>query len=114
MAKAGTRTIDASSSVRCMVVDLTPEQETACRRALFPVEFVRATGVREACTIMSVVLPLLVIVDEAISDADRLALAEFTTACGAEIVMVERTPTAIASRLLEALRVAERRRLGAL
>lgn len=101
--------------LRCMVVGLTPEQTEACRRAIMPVEVVPMRGVREACASMSTVLPLVVIVDDNISDADRSALSEFTTACGAEIVPMENAPLAkgFSSRLLDALRVAERRRLGA-
>jgi hypothetical protein len=108
----GSRTIDGAVVLRCMVVGLTAEQEQACRRAIVPVEVVRSPDVREACASMSTVLPLLVIVDEEISDADRSALSEFTTACGAEIVTVERTPAGVAARLLDALRIAERRRMG--
>ncbi|MDF2695096.1 MAG: hypothetical protein K0S65_3479 [Labilithrix sp.] len=101
--------------LRCMVVGLTTDQEEACRRAIVPVEVVRRRDVSEACASMSTVLPLVVVVDENISDADRAALAEFTTACGAELVTLDQVPAdrVHAARLLEALRVAERRRLGA-
>jgi hypothetical protein len=110
----GSRTIDGAAMLRCMVVGLTPEQEEACRRAIVPVEIVRSGDVRQACASMSTVLPLVVVVDEGISDADRQALSEMSTACGAEIVVIEHTPTAkgYATQLLDALRVAERRRLG--
>jgi hypothetical protein len=100
-----------------MVVALTPDQEESCRGAIVPVEIVRASTVRDACVSMSSVLPLLVVVDAAISDADRSSLSEMTTACGAEIVTIESgsdaTGKAFATRLLDALRVAELRRLGA-
>jgi hypothetical protein len=110
----GSRTIDGASMLRCMVVGLTSEQEEACRRALVPVEVVHRRDVGEACASMSTVLPLLVVIDEGISDADRAALAEMTTACGAEIVAIEHAPAGkpFATRLLDALRIAERRRLG--
>ncbi|MBX3262850.1 MAG: hypothetical protein KF782_24435 [Labilithrix sp.] len=115
MPRLASRTIDGASILRAMSVGLTPEQESACRRALVPVEVVRAADVRSACATMSMVLPLVVIVDEAISEADRAELAELTTACGAEIVALARAPagTGYAEHLLEAVRVAERRRVGA-
>jgi hypothetical protein len=64
---------------------------------------------------MSTILPLLVVVDEAISDTDRTSLSEMSTACGAEIVMAGHgsLDKPFAAKLLEALRVAERRRFGA-
>jgi hypothetical protein len=97
-----------------MVVGLTPEQEEACRIAILPVEVVRARDVREACSSMSTVLPLVVVVDEAISDTDRTSLIEMSTACGAEIVTAGHAvlDKSFATKLLDALRVAERRRLG--
>ncbi|MBX3200870.1 MAG: hypothetical protein KF850_35865 [Labilithrix sp.] len=115
MPRLGTRTIDGASMLRAMCVGLTSEQEGACRRALVPVEVVRAADVRSACATMSLVLPLVVIVDEAISDGDRAELAELTTACGAELVALAREPTerGYAERLLEAVRVAELRRVVA-
>ncbi|HVH47853.1 MAG TPA: hypothetical protein VM925_36210 [Labilithrix sp.] len=97
-----------------MVVGLTAEQEAACRDAIAPVEIVRGGDVREACASMSTVLPLVVVVDDDISEADHADLAEFATACGAELVTVPRTVTGkgFGARLFEALRIAERRRLG--
>lgn len=63
---------------------------------------------------MSMVLPLVVVVDEAISEADRASLSEMATACGAEIVLAGSAgfEKPFAMKLLEALRVAERRRFG--
>lgn len=97
-----------------MLVGLDAEQEKVCRGALMPVEVVSTPDVKAACTSMSTVLPLVVIVQESLTDADRTTLSEMTTACGAEIVTMESDPTTktFASRLLEALRIAERRRLG--
>ncbi|HEY8429780.1 MAG TPA: hypothetical protein VIL20_15455 [Sandaracinaceae bacterium] len=110
----GTRTMDGASFLRCMVVALSPEQEEACRRAILPVEIIRAEDVRQACASMSTVLPLVVVVDEGISDADRASLSEMATACGAEIVTAGRIDFGkeFAARLLDAVRVAELRRLG--
>jgi hypothetical protein len=97
-----------------MLVGLTPEQEAACKHAVVPVPVVRANDVSDACASMSTVLPLVVVVDEGISDADREALTEFTTACGAELVTLEQPPVGgYAKRLFDALVVAERRRVGA-
>jgi hypothetical protein len=96
-----------------MVVAMTPEQEEACRRAIVPVEIIRADDVRQACASMSTVLPLVVVVDQGMSDADRSSLAEMATACGAELVTAEQySGNVLATRLLDALRTAERRRLG--
>jgi hypothetical protein len=114
MARIGARTIDGISTLRCMTVGLTPEQENACRRAIVPVEVVGRKDVAEACASMSMLLPLVVIVDEGISESDRQTLSEMTTACGAEIVLLDRNPAerAFTTRVLEAFRIAERRRLG--
>lgn len=97
-----------------MTVALSDEQAEACRRAIVPVEIVKTADVREACTKMSTVLPLVVVVDESISDADHATLSEMAMACGAEIVTAfhAETPKLFAAKLLDALRVAERRRLG--
>ncbi len=110
----GSRTIDGASMLRCMAVSLTPQQEDAVRRAIVPVEIVRRADVKEASSSMSTVLPLVVVIDEGMSTADRTTLSEMATACGAEIVAIEHTPSGpqFAARLLDALRVAERRRLG--
>jgi hypothetical protein len=65
---------------------------------------------------MSTVLPLIIIVDEqAITDAERTALRDMATACGAEVVVLDEgvaVSKSFTSKLLDALRVAERRRLG--
>src|SRR5689334_4889065 len=87
----GSRTIDGASLLRCMAVGLSPEQETACRRAIVPVEVVPEKDVRSACASMSTVLPLIIVVDEALSEPDRASLAEMATACGAEIVTASHT-----------------------
>ena len=110
----GSRTIDGASSLRCLTVALSPAQEATCRNAIMPVEVVCTKHVKDACTVMSTVLPLVVVVDEGMSDADRAALSEMTIACGAEIVTMEATKAgkSFAASLLEALRIAERRRLG--
>ena len=97
-----------------MVIGLTQEQEEQCRKAIVPVEVVPSRDVREACAVMSTVLPLVVVVDDVISDADRAQLSEITTACGAEVVTLSDALSGkgMAATLLEALRIAERRRLG--
>jgi hypothetical protein len=97
-----------------MTVALSPAQFEAVRRAIVPVKVVPSRDVRDACASMSTILPLVVVVDEDISDADRVAVSEMATACGAEIVTLETTPTdsLVTTRVLEALRIAERRRLG--
>jgi hypothetical protein len=109
----GSRTIDGASSLRCMVVGLSDAQVDECRRALVPVEVVPKHEVGEAVSSMSTVLPLVVIVGE-LSDPDRATLSEMATACGAEIVLLAEAGGGkqFTARLLEALRVAERRRLG--
>src|SRR5688572_3650124 len=89
---ATSRTIDGISTLRCMVIGLTSEQEAACRRAIVPVEVVARKDVTDACASMSLLLPLVVIVDESLSEGDRQTLSEMTTACGAEIVTMDRNP----------------------
>jgi hypothetical protein len=100
-----------------MVVGFDPPRLEECRRALVPVEAIAAADVKEACKMMSTVLPLVVLVDDALGDADRAQLAEMSTACGAEILVVRHghddiSTNKFTSKLLDALRVAERRRLG--
>jgi hypothetical protein len=110
----GSRTIDGAAALRCMVVALPREQVEACRRAILPVEIVERDDVAEACASMSTVLPLVVVIDAATPDVERTMLGEMATACGAEIVWLDAllVGKAFAERLLEALRIAERRRLG--
>lgn len=115
MSRLGGRpTVDGVPNLRCMTVALTPEQEEACRNAIMPIPLSRAGTVMEACASMSTVLPLVVIIDEKMSRADRDAMSEFITACGAELVPLEQglAGKALAKRLLDAIVVAERRRMG--
>lgn len=110
----GSRTIDGARALRALFVGLDAQQEDACRRAIVPVEIVKAETVLEACSSMSTVLPLVVVTDEGISETDRSTLSDMATACGAELVLTPRT-VAVAplnASLLDALRRAERRRLG--
>lgn len=100
-----------------MVVGFDPARVEECRRALGPVEAIPAADVKEACKMMSTVLPLVVLVDDAMKEADRVVLAEMTVACGAEILFVRHgrddiSANTFTTKLLDALRVAERRRLG--
>ncbi len=116
MSRTGTRpTIDAVPNIRCMSVALTPEQEAACRNAIMPIPIVRAAHVAEASSSMSTVLPLIVIIDEKMPKADRDAMAEFIMACGAEVVALDPSLVGkgLAKRLLDAIVIAERRRMGA-
>lgn len=110
----GTRTMDGGRVLRALFVGLDAQQEAECRRAIVPVEVVKADTFRDACSSMSTVLPLIVVTDEGISDADRSTLSDMTTACGAELVLASRPAAAgpLATLLLDALRRAERRRLG--
>lgn len=105
--------MDGVANIRCMTVGLTSEQEEACRNAIVPIPLTRARDVKEACSSMSTVLPLIVIVDETLPRADREAMSEFITACGAELVTLERgAVTGLSRRLLDAIVVAERRRVA--
>ena len=95
-----------------MAVGLTSDQEKAVRRAIVPVEVVPFATASEACTAMSTVLPLVVLVDDQATDDDRHALGDLAVACGAEVCEVEAAPDGrdFALRLLDALTRAERRR----
>ncbi len=106
--------MDGVSMMRCMVVGLSREQEDACRHAIVPVEIVRIANVHDGCATMSTVLPLVVVVDESMSEGDRASLGEMASACGAEIVVAPHVPDnkVFASSLLDAVRAAERRRFG--
>jgi hypothetical protein len=95
-----------------MAVLLSETQHDLCRIAIMPVELVRFRSVAEACRLMSTVLPLIVAVADAVSEAERDELEEFAQACGAEVVEVEASPQAVpfTIRMNQALTRAERRR----
>ncbi|MBX3230954.1 MAG: hypothetical protein KIT84_36455 [Labilithrix sp.] len=108
----GSRTMDGAAVLRCLSVGLSADQLTAVRRAIVPVEVVPFATAAEACTAMSTVLPLVVVVDDATTEADRTALSDVAIACGAELFDVEPAPEGkeFSLRLLDALTRAERRR----
>lgn len=108
----GARTMDGASVLRCMTVALTPGQEAAIRKAIVPVEMVPFTSVPEACKSMGSVLPLVVAVDNEMTDADRTTLSELASACGAELFDVEEAPEGreFTLRILDAISRGERRR----
>lgn len=95
-----------------MTVGLSEEQAKACAQALFPVEVVRATDIDEAQKRVASVLPLVVIVDSAMSEAHVRSLEEYVSACGAQIVAIKGTPerAALQTDLLDAIFTAEQRR----
>lgn len=95
-----------------MTVGLSAGQESACRNAIVPVELVPFAAVPEACKAMSTVLPLVVVVGDAMADADRIQISDLAQACGAELFDVEEAPEGrdFTLRLLEALARGERRR----
>ena len=95
-----------------MTVGLTAGQESACRNAIVPVELIPFVTVPEACKAMSTVLPLVVVVGDAMSDADRTQISDLAQACGAELFDVEEMPAGreFTLRLLEALARGEKRR----
>lgn len=109
------RTLDGTSIPRFMIVGLSAEQEAACRKAVVPVELVVFGNVTDACKAMSTVLPLVVAVDEGMSEADRAALSELAGACGADLFDVEAAPAGreFTFRVLDAIGQAERRRFKA-
>jgi len=108
----GARTMDGAQMLRCMTVALSAAQESACRHAIVPVELVAFATVPDACKVMSTVLPLVVVVDAGMADADHTQISELAQACGAELFDVEAAPAGreFTLRLLEALARAERRR----
>src|SRR4051794_33110396 len=110
----GAETFPGVPIFRCLAVGLTAEQEAGCRDAIAPIDVVRAADVDEACTAMSTVLPLVVVFPEELTAERHTELADFATACGAELVRFADTLGAkpFGTRLLDALRVAELRRFG--
>lgn len=121
MKRVGAETIDGSATYHCLAVGLTDEQAQACAMAILPVKVIRSDDVMDACSRMSTVLPLIVLVDESMSAAEERTLAEYASACGAEIVgvpaSIERSALVpggpLARRFLDALRTAEMRRFRA-
>jgi len=104
--------MDGTSTVRCMTVGLSDDQQHACRLSIMPVELVRFRTAAEACKAMSTVLPLIVAVDEHVTEQERADLAELAEACGAELALVATEPvlSTFAPVLIAALGRAERRR----
>jgi hypothetical protein len=95
-----------------MTVALTPGQEAAIRAAVVPVQMCTFQTVAEACKEMGTVLPLVVAVDDEMTESDRTALSELASACGAELFDVEEAPSGreFTLRILDAIARGERRR----
>lgn len=104
--------MDGAAIARCMTVALTADQESACRKAIVPVELVACATVADAVKAMATVLPLVVAVADTMDEADRTSITEVAQAVGAELFDVEAAPggQAFQRRILDALTSAERRR----
>jgi hypothetical protein len=108
-----TATLDGSTLYRCLLVGLDDGVARDCSQAVRPLAPVRVADAREACARMSEVLPLIVIVPEAIASANA-ELAELAIACGAELVVLSGAVdgATLGKRLLDAVRKAEGRRVA--
>jgi hypothetical protein len=96
-----------------MLVGLDDASSRTCAQAIMPLDAVKMRDVREACTKLSEILPLIVVVPEDSPPAGMPELTELATACGAEVLAVARPvhgPT-LGLRILEALQKAESRRI---
>ena len=107
-------TINTQMVFRCLLVGLDDGAAQACKGAVRPLEAVIVGSVREACTRMSEVLPLIVVHHPDAANSEMAELVELAEACGAELIAVAQPPdpSALGHQILEALRKGEARRVG--
>ncbi len=96
-----------------MLVGLDEPCARACTQAIVPLDAVKMRDVKDACTKISEILPLIVVVAEDAPAAGMPELRELAQACGAEVVPVARPVDAasLGLKILEALHKAESRRI---
>lgn len=105
-------TLDGSTLFRCMIVGLDDATAKECSASVRPLVPVRIEDPKEACKKMSEILPLIVILPEALA-APGSELVELAGACGAELVAIGPTfdRGLLGKKLLESIRKAEDRRV---
>jgi HrpA-like RNA helicase len=94
-----------------MLVAFDEPSARACTHAVRPLDAIRFTDVREACTKLSEVLPLIVLHPEHAEASTELT--ELAGACGAEVISVALPvdTDGLGRRILDALHKAEARRV---
>lgn len=106
-------TLDGSTMFRCMIVGLDEATAKECAQSVRPLVAIRITDPAEACTKMSEVLPLIVILPETLA-VPGSELVDLAGACGAELVAIGPTfdRSVLGKKLLESIRRAEDRRVA--
>lgn len=107
------KTIDFGTVYRCMLVGLDDATARACKNAVRPLEAVLVRDIREACTKISEVLPLVVALPEGAPQTGMPELLELAGACGAELITITMPIDArrLGGQILDALRKGEARRV---
>jgi hypothetical protein len=98
---------------RCMLVGLDDAASRECSQSVRPLAVVKMRDAQEACAKISEILPLIVILPEALAKPGS-ELVELAGACGAELVPIGPTldRDALALKLLESISKAEERRIA--
>ena len=106
-------TLDVSTLYRCMLVGMDDSTFSACRLSVSPLEAFRLDTAREACTKMSEILPLVVVVTDDAAPSDVAEVNEVARACGAEVIAVARPldRSLFGRQVLDALQKGEARRV---
>ncbi|MBS2019046.1 MAG: hypothetical protein JST00_39630 [Deltaproteobacteria bacterium] len=106
-------TLDGSTMFRCMIVGLDEATAKECAQSVRPLVAIRISDPTEACAKMSEVLPLIVILPEALA-VPGSELVDLAGACGAELVTIGSTfdRSVLGKKLLESIRKAEDRRVA--
>jgi hypothetical protein len=106
-------TLDVSLLYRCMLVGMDDVTFNACKVSVSPLEAIRVNTARDACTRMSEVLPLVVVITEAAAPAEVAELTELAKACGAEVIEVAQPVdrSTFGRQVLDALQKGEARRI---
>jgi hypothetical protein len=106
-------TLDVSTLYRCMLVGMDDTTFGACKLSVSPLEAIRVNTVRDACTRMSEVLPLVVVLTDDASASELAEVNEVAKACGAEVITAARPVerATFGRQVLDALQKGEARRV---
>jgi hypothetical protein len=107
------KTLDFTNALTVVVVGLDDTDAAACKRAVDPLEVVRTTTTTQACDEILRRRPLVVVMSRKLPAADQATVGETSLACGSEIITPRSFDDAqvLRATMLEAIRVADRRRI---
>lgn len=107
-------TLDRGLVYRCMLVGFDDASAKTCTRAVSPLAAIRVRDIRDACTRMAEIHPLIVLLSEQTTAAELAEVNELASACGAELMTVPLPlvdGSSLGLRILDALRKSEARRV---